>query len=124
MATTQSRSKRKASGGRYHPSRTKKKYELSKFAANTRISIEKRVQTKRVIGNNHKKALLTVHEINVSGKERTQKTEIVNVLENPANPNLVRRNVLTKGAIVETKLGKVKVTSRPGQEGAISGKLL
>ncbi|MHA1475907.1 MAG: 30S ribosomal protein S8e, partial [Promethearchaeota archaeon] len=35
-----------------------------------------------------------------------------------------RRNILTKGAIVKTKLGLVKITSRPGQTGQINGKLL
>jgi len=49
---------------------------------------------------------------------------MINVTENFANPNLVRRNILTKGTVVETKLGKVKITSRPGQEGTVNGKLL
>ena len=57
-------------------------------------------------------------------KGKTTKTQILNVIENAANPHLVRRNIITKGAIVETKLGKVKVTSRPGQEGMISGMLV
>ena len=48
----------------------------------------------------------------------------MNVIENPSNPHLVRRNILTKGAVVETKLGKAKVTSRPGQEGTLNGVLI
>ena len=64
-------------------------------------------------------------EINVTDKNgKTTKTEMVNVVENPANPNLVRRNVITKGAVVETKLGKARVTSRPGQEGVVNGILV
>ena len=51
-------------------------------------------------------------------------TDIVNVVENPANPHLVRRNIITKGCVVETKLGKAKVTSRPGQEGSVNGVLI
>jgi len=68
---------------------------------------------------------LSAKEVNVSDqKGKTQKTEILNVVENPANPNLVRRNVITKGAVVETKLGRVRVTSRPGQEGTVNGVLV
>ena len=37
------------------------------------------------------------------------------------DPNYVRRNILTKGAIVETELGRARITSRPGMDGIISG---
>ena len=43
---------------------------------------------------------------------------------NSANPNYVRRNIITKGAIVETPEGNAKVTSRPGQDGVINGILI
>ena len=55
---------------------------------------------------------------------KVTKTEILGVVENPANPHYVRRNIITKGAIIETKLGKVKVTSRPGQDGVVQGVLI
>lgn len=125
MARSQAKSKRKVSGGRYHFSRSKKKSELARYPANTRLSKETEKRKLRVIGGNQKIKILTTNLINVADqKGKTSKTEMVNVLENPANPNLVRRNIVTKGAIVETKLGKVKVTSRPGQEGCLNGSLL
>ncbi len=125
MARSQERSKRKPSGGRYHTSRSKNKSELAGFAAHTKLSAEKKVRTTRTLGGSNKRTLLSGNQINVADKKgKTVKTEILNVLENPANPNLVRRNVLTKGAIVETKLGKAKITSRPGQEGMVNGVLL
>lgn len=125
MARSQDRARRKPSGGRYHSSRSKKKVELSGYAANTRLSDKAKVKKKRTLGGNNKRALLLVKFINVADKKgKTTKTEILNVIENPANPNLVRRNVITKGAIVETKLGKAKITSRPGQEGMVNGVLL
>ena len=125
MAISQLRSKRKASGGRLTSARTKKKTELAGFAANTKLGSEGKIKSKRVIGGNDKLSLLTANKINVSDKKgKVTATEMVNVIENPANPHLVRRNVITKGAIVETKLGKVKVTSRPGQEGTVSGVLV
>jgi len=125
MARSQEKSRRKKSGGRYHSARSKKKNELAGFPANTRVSEEKKVKTKRSLGGNIKKSLLTVKEVNVADKKgKTTKTKIINVIENPANPNLVRRNVITKGAIIETKLGKVKITSRPGQESFVNGVLV
>ncbi len=125
MARSQARSRRKVSGGLYHFSRGKKKNELAGFPAMSRLSGETKVKVKRSPGGNAKRVLVTVKNINVADKKgKTVRTEIVNVIENPANPNLVRRNVVTKGSVVETKLGKARVTSRPGQEGVVNGKLL
>lgn len=125
MATSQHKSNRKASGGRYHKARSKKKSELAGYAAQTKLSEERKVRAKRTIGGNTKRVLLACNTINVADtKGKTSTTEILNVIENPANPHLVRRNIITKGAIVETKLGKAKVTSRPGQEGTVNGVLL
>jgi len=57
-----------------------------------------------------------------SGK--TTKTEIISVVENQANIHYVRRNIMNKGAIIETKIGKAKITSRPGQSGNINAVLI
>jgi len=46
------------------------------------------------------------------------------VLENPANRHFVRRNILTKGTIIETVKGKAKITGRPGQEGMVNAVLI
>jgi small subunit ribosomal protein S8e len=125
MARSQHKSNRKASGGRYHGGRSKKKFELARFSANTRLSKESKVKSTRTLGGNTKESLLAANIVNVADKKgKSTKTEILNVIENPANPHLVRRNVLTKGAIVETKLGKVKITSRPGQEASVNGVLV
>lgn len=124
MARAQLRSKRKASGGRYHKTRKKKKRELAGTPTLTKLG-DKKAKTLRVRGGNKKQAVLSAKEISVTDKKgKTQKTEVLNVIENPADPNLVRRNVLTKGTIVETKLGKAKITSRPGQEGTVNGILI
>ena len=48
----------------------------------------------------------------------------VNKIRLSGGEPLVRRNIITKGSIVETKLGKAKVTCRPGQEGSVNGVLL
>ena len=69
MARSQSRSQRKASGGRYHQSRTKKKTELAGFPANTRLSPETKVRRKGTLGGHAKQSLLTTNVINVSDKK-------------------------------------------------------
>ncbi len=125
MAQSQHKSKRKPSGGRLRTSRSKRKYELAGFSAQTKIDEKVVARSKRILGGNSKLRVLSTNTINISNKKgKTQKTELLNVIENPANPNLVRRNILTKGAIVETKLGKARITSRPGQEGAVNGILI
>jgi small subunit ribosomal protein S8e len=125
MARAQSRSKRKLSGGRYHSSRSKRKFELARYAAQTKLAAGRKIRSLRILGGNKSYALLATNHMNVADKKgKVQKTEIVTVLENPANPHLVRRNILTKGAIVETKLGKAIITSRPGQEGTVNGVLV
>ncbi|MCK4550975.1 MAG: 30S ribosomal protein S8e, partial [Candidatus Aenigmarchaeota archaeon] len=43
------------------------------------------------------------------------------VLENKANPHFIRQKLLTKGAVVKTDAGKVKITSRPAQDGVVNG---
>jgi small subunit ribosomal protein S8e len=122
MARSQEKAVRKVSGGRYHYSRTKKKYELAGFPALTKLGKEKKAVTARGMGGNKKQVLLVANKINVADKKgKTVVLDILNVVGNPANPQLVIRNIITKGAIVETKLGKVRVTSRPGQEGALNG---
>ncbi len=124
MARAQTRSQRKVSGGRYRSYRTKRKHELASYPAMTRLG-ERDASARREMGGHKKCFLLSAKEINVSDqKGKTVKVEILNVVENPANPNLVRRNVMTKGAVVETKLGKVRITSRPGQVGTINGVLV
>jgi small subunit ribosomal protein S8e len=124
MARSQLKAKRKTSGGRYHPARAKKKRELVRPAAMTKLG-ETKTKKIRIMGGNEKMVTLSIKEVNVTDKKgKTKKTEIVDVIENSANPHLVRRNIITKGAVIETKLGKAKVTSRPGQEGAVSAVLV
>jgi small subunit ribosomal protein S8e len=53
-----------------------------------------------------------------------KKVKVKAVLETPANREYARRNIIVKGAIIETELGKARVTSRPGQDGIINAVLI
>lgn len=87
---------------------------------------ERKIKIVRTRGGNKKVKVAADKKINVADPKTNEvkPAKIISVVENPANPHLVRRNIITKGAIVETDLGKVRVTSRPGQDGVINGVLI
>ena len=61
--------------------------------------------------------------ISVVTKEGIKKAKVLRVLESH-NPEFVRTNIITKNAVVETDLGKVRVTNRVGQDGIVNGVLI
>ena len=69
--------------------------------------------------------LISAYETDASMiKGKAKKAKIKNVSATPSNKYLARQNVLTKGAIIETDLGKARITNRPGQEGNVQAVLL
>ena len=125
MALWQGKSKRKRTGGRYRPIRKKRKFEIAPEVQFAVIEDERSTKGYRTRGNNKKTRLMTVVDANVfdpkSGK--VKKTKILTVKSNTANPNYVQRNIITKGAMVQTELGLAHVTSRPGQDGVVNAVL-
>ena len=68
---------------------------------------------------------LLVNQVNVNMKGgKTVRATVKNVVGNDADPNYIRRNIVTKGAVLDTDQGLVKVTSRPGMHGVVSGVLV
>ncbi|NAT11387.1 hypothetical protein C4E22_07625 [ANME-1 cluster archaeon AG-394-G06] len=49
---------------------------------------------------------------------------IIAVKSNPTNPFFARRNITTKGAVIETEIGDAVVTSRPDQDGIVNARLM
>jgi len=114
---------RKISGGRYKKARKKKLYELLGQRRIIKLGEEKRKNI-RVRGGNKKAFLLKSKTVNVKLGNKIKKLEMKNVIETPSNRFLARQNILTKGTIVETDLGKVRITNRPTQEGMVNGILI
>ena len=114
---------RKISGGKYIKSRKKKSYELAGQKRVIKLG-ENKTKTKRVRGGHVKTFLLRGKIINVRTEKGIKRSEIKNVLETPSNKFFARQNILTRGTIVQTDLGKVKITNRPTQEGMINGILI
>ena len=125
MALWQGNSRRSKTGRRIRYARSKKKFEIGRERHLTTIG-ESRLKKVRTKGNNRKTRAKTTNIAYVIDPKsnKTTKTEIVTVVENQANIHYVRRNIINKGSIIETKMGKARVTSRPGQYGTVNAVLV
>ena len=91
----------------------------------TKVGKANQNKVRHARGNVHKVKLKTAKFANVLLKDgKMKKAEIRNVLETPDNRHHARQNIVTKGAVIDTELGKVKVTNRVGQDGVVNGRLL
>ena len=126
MAKWHGISRRKSTGGRMKQARGKRRTEISSENQFAYLGEEDQRKNYRKTAGSQTVRLLSVHEINVNDPKegKTVRATINTVLENDADPNYVRRNIVTKGAIVDTDIGRVRVTSRPGMHGVVSGVLL
>jgi len=123
----QHRSKRKATGGRYHKMFRKKKLcENGREAILTKLSDKTKINEIRTRSGIIKRPILTTNIANVADPKtgKFTKTTIKTVVENKANRHYVRRNIITKNAVIMTEIGKARVTSRPGQDGMINAVLI
>lgn len=125
MALTSSRPRRKITGGRYVAYRKKRVFELRREPTLTKLAAKK-VMKLRGIGGSKKTVLMSSDTANVYNPKtkKYSKAKIKTIVENAANRHFIIRNIITKGTVIETDLGKAKVTSRPGQEGTINAVLL
>ncbi len=116
---------RKPTGGRLIPARGKRKYETGREQSDTTIAP---LRTKKIetLGGNQKMRMLRADVATVAdpktGQAKTVKIETV--MDNKANLHYMRRNILTKGAVIKTELGPARITNRPGQDGTINAILL
>lgn len=122
----QRKSKRTSTGAIYHSHKKKKKYEMGREILRTKIDEKQKKKIVKCRGNVKKVRLMTVNLANVFDPKtkKSFKTEVKNVMENPADSHFVRRNIITKGAIIETGKGKARVTSRPSQDGTVNAVLI
>ena len=114
----------KITGGRRHPLRTRRKYEIDRYP-NEPINGAQVTITRQVRGKNSKTALKSIDFVNLAtGDAKVKKSKILKVLDNATNNDYKRRGIITKGAILETQEGKCRVVSRPGQNGIVNAILL
>ncbi len=125
MALWQGRSVRKPTGGRYRSLRKKRKFEMGREQEFATVG-RQGAKLIRTVGGNQKVRVLSVGEANVldPNTHKVTKAKVLSVKANPANPNYVTRNIVTRGATIQTGLGLARVTSRPGQHGVINAVLI
>ena len=102
--------KRRATGGKQKQWRKKRKYEMGRQPANTKLSSNKTVRRIRVRGGNVKWRALRLDTGNYSwGSEATtRKTRVLDVVYNASNNELVRTKTLVKSAIVQVDAAPFK----------------
>ncbi|BDA46065.1 40S ribosomal protein S8 [Coccomyxa sp. Obi] len=95
--------KRRLTGGKQKKWRKKRKFELGRQPANTKLSSNVTVRRVRVRGGNFKFRALRLDAGNFSwGSEAvTRKTRVLDVVYNASNNELVRTQTLVKSAIVQ-----------------------
>ncbi|MEK6887747.1 MAG: 30S ribosomal protein S8e [Candidatus Aenigmatarchaeota archaeon] len=111
--------KKKTTGGAIKKHGKKNRYQRGRDYLPTRVG-ETKIKEIRSRGGNKKLIALSTNIANVVVNGKYQKTKILSVTDNPADSQFVRRNIITKGAIIETEIGKARVTSRPGQTGIVN----
>jgi len=109
----------KITGGRRHTLRSRRKYEIDRFSTET-LTGEQITVTRKVRGKNLKTGIKTTNFVNLAIDSKIKRVKIIRVLENATNNDYQRRGIISKGAILETEVGKCKVVSRPGQHGVVN----
>ena len=116
---------RKGTGAKFarHGDRT-----LSHFGGHftgTKVSDKNEVAKVKMRGGKKKVISVYIAFANVvMHDKKIKKAKIKTVLESPNNAHYKRMNVLTKGVVIETDVGKARVTNRPGQEGVVNAVLI
>ncbi|SDJ72306.1 small subunit ribosomal protein S8e [Halovenus aranensis] len=118
----QGRSTRRRTGGRRRPKRDKRKHELGSEPTETQVG-ESKLKTVDARGGTTKVRAITADTVSIATDDGVVAADVTNVVENPADPNYARRNIITRGAVIETSEGTARVTSRPGQDGQINAVL-
>tara|TARA_B100000378_G_scaffold133567_1_gene107898 strand:- start:335 stop:712 length:378 start_codon:yes stop_codon:yes gene_type:complete len=113
----------KITGGRRHPLRSRRKYEIDRFP-NEALTGEQITITRKVRGKNLKTGIKATSFVNLSMDSKIKRVKIIRVLENATNNDYQRRGVISKGAILEIEEGKCRVVSRPGQHGVVNAILI
>ncbi|MEM0001765.1 MAG: 30S ribosomal protein S8e [Desulfurococcaceae archaeon] len=125
MAYYQGNDLRKPTGGLKGEHRKKRKYELGSPPTKTVLSNKEERKIERVRGGNVKVKLKEAAYVNVAlGEGSIKKARILDVVETPENPQNSKFKIISKGSVVKTELGLVKITSRPGQDGVLNGILI
>lgn len=124
-----SKTKRSGSGGKRKKSSDKKLRFIGRGFTATKVADKEKgekqeIKIVKTRGNTRKVKVRKAAYVNVATVNGVKKTRINSVIESPENRHHARMNIVTKGSVVETDIGKVRITSRPGQHGLVNGVLI
>ncbi len=128
MTQWHEKSARKETGGirRTMNGRSKRLHQKGGDFSATTMETVARNKTMKGRGNTYKTVLTKALTASVtdSATQKTRPMKIIWVHENAANRLYVRRNIITKGTLIEVEANGEKtfarVTSRPGQDGNVT----
>ena len=98
--------------------RDKKRGEMGGYFSATKLSDKKVVVKARRRGGRQSIRLKHVSVANLLTKDGYKSVKISEIIESKDNRNFARQNIITKGTIINTELGKAIVINRPGRERA------
>lgn len=127
MAVYHGNDLRKITGGKKgRHVKVKRKYWMGRFPTETQLGSQQVIRIVRVRGGGLKVRVKIASKANVLNPKtgETKNVKILKVVSNPSNKDYDRRGIITKGAIIQTEVGKAKVISRPGQDGVINAVLI
>ncbi len=104
--------------------RDKKRSEIGNYFSATKLYEKNVTKETRHRGGEKRRVLKRAGFVNLLTKEGYKKVQIKGVLESKDNRNFARQNILTKGTVINTELGKAIILNKPGREGNINAKLL
>ena len=110
-------------GGRRKKYRDKKLAHIGGVFTATKVADKDKRTKRRKRGGKSAVKLKKAVTVNVVTKEGAKKAKVIRVIESH-NPEYIRMHIITKGTVLETNMGKVKVTNRVGQDGIVNGVLI
>jgi small subunit ribosomal protein S8e len=116
--------KTSGSGRKQRKFKDKQLSEIGGAFSSTKVHEKDENKLGRRRGGKFKVKLKRVAFANIATPEGMKRAKIKSVAESPDNRHHARMNIVTKGAVIETEIGKAKVTSRPGQHGVVNAVLL
>lgn len=122
------KTKSSGTGAKKRSTRDKVLANYGGFFARPKFEKEAQAEVRETLkgkGANRKVKLKTALFANVVQKDLSlRKAKVLGVLESPDNRHYASENVITKGAVLETEIGKARVTSRPSQHGIVNAVLI
>ena len=108
-----------------HTNRKKMKRDRGYEFLETAIGPQ-RTQERQQRGGHIRTVLMSTETAMVADPKtgKSKVTKILTVVQNPANANYARRNVITKQALIKTEAGLARVTNSPAKDGHINAVLV